>query len=96
IEYGITTGWGPATVKDFFVGTSSSSVFTIDCLAANPPFETKLNLCNSVTTTFEINNKNTNTNSNDSSLQGESTSQNNVIPNWIKNTAKWWSDGSID
>ena len=27
--------------------------------------------------------------------QGES-SQSNVIPEWIKNNAGWWADGSID
>jgi len=27
--------------------------------------------------------------------QGEDT-QNNKIPDWIKNNAKWWADGSIN
>ena len=95
IEYSAETRYGAVTIKDVFVEVDSNDVYVLSFVTASPSYQDQIRQFDNVVSTFELNSTaNSGTNY---SLQQGSLAQvpSYNIPSWIKNTAKWWAEGSV-
>lgn len=95
IEYRLSSGGTSTITKVFLVEADSNDVYTIACVTTNVPYESQLNQFDYIAYSFNLEGENADTNSSSTPSPQSASSSQILIPSWVRNTAKWWSEGQV-